>query len=66
MMTGEVCHRTSVTFRSKDMPFRPQDVPFWTLQDPEVSISAHMCLDCGFIELWGNTAQARRFLRRDS
>lgn len=38
---------------------------YFTRGEAFVDISAIMCLDCGFIELWGDAATARQLLKRD-
>ena len=45
--------------------FHPDDAPFFSLVSSNIEVSARMCLDCGFIELWGDVDKARQVLRRD-
>lgn len=46
--------------------FYPKHAPFLSVLFSDVPVSAQMCLDCGFIELWGDPQTARRVLKRDS
>lgn len=44
--------------------FQPDNTPFFTLTSNNVALKALMCLDCGRIELRGDTAKLRDLLRK--
>jgi hypothetical protein len=40
--------------------FKLAKTPFFTLTSPDVRVDAVMCLDCGTIQLIGDTSKARQ------
>ena len=50
---------------SGDVRFQLDEAPFFSLVSSDVEVSASLCLDCGFVELWGDREKARRVLRRN-
>jgi len=51
-------------YRHHHISFYPKDAPFFSLFSNDVGVSARMCLNCGFLELWGDVEKARRVLKR--
>jgi len=43
--------------------FQLDDAPIFSWRSFNIEVSANLCLDCGFIELWGDREMARRVLR---
>jgi len=46
--------------------FRPQDAKFMTLQTGDVLTKAHMCRECGLVEITGDVTKLRRLTSDDS
>jgi len=45
--------------------FRPQDAKFMTLQTGDVMTKAHMCRECGLVEIIGDVNKLRRLTTDD-
>lgn len=60
--SGELKQRRQTT---GSVEFRPRNAPFWSFLSSAIRVSASMCLDCSFLESWGDTQRAREVLRRD-
>jgi predicted nucleic-acid-binding Zn-ribbon protein len=45
------------------MYFRPDKVNFFALKTADLSVTGLMCLDCGFIELVGDTDKAKSLIK---
>ena len=46
------------------MSFRPDKVNFFALKTADLSVTGIMCLDCGTIELLGDTKKARSLVKQ--
>ncbi len=50
---------------AEPVKFQPDEARSSIFSTAPVEVTARMCLDCGFIELWGNKEKLRQVLRRD-
>ncbi len=49
----------------EDAKFHPDTAPLLWFSNSLVPVSTKMCLDCGFMEFWGDTEKARQVLGRE-
>jgi len=45
-----------------ELGFRPENSKFMSLQD-SVAVNSSMCLDCGFVELFGDVEKAKSMIK---
>ena len=70
MIENKKCIRCGGTQRASGwaqstgkMYFRPDNVNFFAPKTADLSVTGIMCLDCGFIELVGDTHKAKSLIK---
>ena len=43
--------------------FKASNAKFWTLSENMVGVKARVCTDCGYIDLYADTAKLRKLVR---